>query len=125
MTFINKTFRQAIFDLRRFLRIAHHVSGRVRLRLDPRALDLLPGVSQAALVFPFSRLDGIRDVRVNVAAFSVAIHYDPAVIAPGWWETLVRGDDDAVAGLFDRFQNLWSEPVAAWQQEIKVSREAA
>lgn len=125
MTPTAPTLQQAVLEFRRFLSIVHHVTGRVRLRLDPRALDVWPHGSRSALGFPFERLEGIRGVRVNAAALSVAIEYDPRVISPTLWDTLVRGDDDQVVALVDHFHDRWRESIAARRQEQKVSEGAA
>ena len=125
MTSATPALKQAVLEIRRFLSIAHHVTGRVRLRLDPRALDVLPGGSRRVMEFPFELLDGIRGVRVNAAALSVAIEYDPQLISPASWEMLVRGGDDQAAGLVDHFHDRWRGSIAAWRRDKKVSEDAA
>lgn len=88
--------------LRRHLRIAHHIPGRIRLRIDGRALKGLGRVDPARFDRVLSAVDGIKDVRVNAAAGSVVIAYVPTRIEPSWWETLVQGDDHAALELLTR-----------------------
>lgn len=84
---------EALRRLARHLTVAHHVAGRVRLRLSPPALPRLGELPKGVL----HALPGVAAVRINPAAGSVVVEYDPAVIEPGLWERVVRGDDAALA----------------------------
>lgn len=90
--------------LRRFatlLRIAHHIPGRVRLKLGTAADADLAEAVQLAKRFGRSITDapGIRSVSVNLLARSCTVEYDPARIPPAAWEDLVRGAPSPVADL--------------------------
>lgn len=89
----------ALHALRQHVDIVHHVPGRVRLRLG---LPLLAGVEQidlSVLQRFLAAVEGIHDVRINVAALSVVIQYDPTQMAPSLWQTLTEGEDAEVEAL--------------------------
>ncbi len=73
------------------IEIAHHITGRIRLRLVN--MPLLAAVSAASRMQGWldalRSLPGIASVEVNVAARSGVIVYDPAAIAPQTWPDLV------------------------------------
>ncbi|MGI6246455.1 MAG: hypothetical protein ACOYJQ_11880 [Pseudochelatococcus sp.] len=78
--------------LRRFLAIAHHVPGRIRVKLDPAALMQLPIVDTGPFVALAKRIPGVKAIRVNAAALSAVIEYDAGLIAAPVWERLLAGD---------------------------------
>jgi hypothetical protein len=80
-------------SLRRHLDIAHHVRGRIRLRLTPAGVLLLAPDLAARLGDHAAATPGIRSVRVNAAALSVVIEYVPSVIAPELWDDLIAAPD--------------------------------
>lgn len=88
--------------LRRHVGIAHHVPGRIRLKLDPRALAALPRLDPAPLVALLDRLPAVRVTRVNPAALSIVIDYDAAALSMTEWPRLLFGDpaevDSILAG---------------------------
>lgn len=90
-----------LLRLRAELAIVHHIPGRIRLRLGPGVLDWAQaeglGPDQAA--HWLGALPGVKGARINAAAASLVIEYDPRRLEPCSWETLVLGDDDAVLGL--------------------------
>lgn len=82
----------SIDDLWRFAgqaRIAHHIPGRVRLKLDGPAEGSTADVRR--FVDAASRASGIRSVSVNPLARSCVVEYDPALIAPSAWQDVVSG----------------------------------
>jgi len=90
-----------LLTLRRGLGIVHHVPGRIRLRLGPVIWDWAQGLgldstkasawlSEAGL----GAVTGVRGARLNAAAASLVIEYDPQRLDPAWWETLVLGEDE-------------------------------
>lgn len=78
--------------LRRHVTIAHHVPGRIRLKLGMAAVTKLPEADPAPFVDLFKRIRGIGLTRINRAALSVVVEYDPNVIAPSTWSRLLEGD---------------------------------
>jgi hypothetical protein len=103
--------------LRRHLKIAHHIPGRIRLRVGPAVLKEAGRVDPAALDRILGAIDGIEDVRVNAAAGSAVITYIPQVIEPEWWETLVRGEDEAAIALLRRLLDAELAPAVAAARE--------
>lgn len=74
--------------------IAHHIPGRVRLRL--RAGGSAPAAAVAAsegraLLDRLRALEGVRAVSVNPAARSCTVEYDAAAIPPRVWDDLAAG----------------------------------
>jgi hypothetical protein len=90
---------QGFLVLRGHLRIAHHVPGRVRLRLGAGLLEAADAVARSSLPGWLETVDGIRGLRLNLAAASVIIAYDPQRLPPEAWETLVNGSDEAAVAL--------------------------
>lgn len=95
---------RGLIALRVGLGIAHHIPGRIRLRLGAELLDrtrerrLDPGETLARL----SLLPGVTGTRLNLQAASLVVEYDPGRIVPDWWETLILGDDDEALGIVFR-----------------------
>lgn len=88
------------FPLLRFVRalaIAHHIPGRIRLKLAaPLGADLM---AQAATAKRFAQslgaMPGIRAVSLNPLAKSCTIEYDAHTIPASAWEGLLSGQDAA------------------------------
>jgi hypothetical protein len=85
---------QTIRDIAALLRIAHHIPGRVRLKLEG---DLGGGLGQAVedarrFVRSAASTPGIRTVNLNVMARSCVVEYDPGIISPTAWQDLVAGN---------------------------------
>ncbi|EME69040.1 hypothetical protein H261_15305 [Paramagnetospirillum caucaseum] len=70
-------------------RIAHHIPGRVRLKLDGQAEGAAAEVRN--FIDAASRAAGIRSINVNPLARSCVVEYDPAQIAPSAWQDIVDG----------------------------------
>lgn len=82
----------SIDDLWRFAglaRIAHHIPGRVRLKLEGTTEDGATDVRR--FIDAATRAVGIRSVNVNPLARSCVVEYDPALIAPDAWQDMVDG----------------------------------
>ncbi len=82
------------------LTIAHHIPGRVRLKLDGAAERGLAALADdaKALHRALTGAEGIRSVALNPLARSCTIEYDPTVIPPSAWPDLLRGEASAAAG---------------------------
>lgn len=90
----------------RYLRIAHHIPGRIRLKLvadlADADMDLLGGAKRfhAAL----SGRAGIRSISLNPLARSCTVEYDAAIIPSSAWPDLLAGTRSAAAAiLLDTF----------------------
>lgn len=100
-----------LLALRRGLDIVHQVPGRIRLRLGPQvwAWAQSLGLDAASVegwlgASGLNAAAGVTGARLNAAAASLVIEYDPSRLNPDWWETLMLGEDDEalalVLGLF-------------------------
>lgn len=105
-------------DLRPHVAIAHHVRGRIRLRLRLDALPRLEGFDPALLRLPFTELNGIRSVRINAAALSAVVEYDAAVLAPAWWEDAFGPDEEKAQATMGAVRGLWNGVASAWGCQI-------
>ena len=104
--------------LRRHLRIAHHIPGRIRLRAGPAILKELGSVDGKSLERALHALRGIGAVRANPRAGSVVVEYLPSSINPDWWETLISGPEDAAEALLQRLlENELAPAVTAVRAE--------
>jgi len=91
------------WDIARYavwLRVAHHIPGRIRLKLagDTGGLaEILAEVKR--FVATASTAPGIRSVSLNLLARSCLVEYDPAQIAPAAWTDLIAGtrSDEALS----------------------------
>jgi len=87
------------FPLLRFataLSVAHHIPGRIRLKLNaPLGPELMAMAAEAKRFGQaLSATAGIRAVDLNALARSCTIQYDPAVIPPAAWTGLLAGGGD-------------------------------
>ena len=104
-----------LLEMRRHLRIAHHIPGRLRVRAGIGLLEVARkwrgrrfGPGEAIRL-----IHGIRNVRVNSAAGSAVIEYDAARVPPEAWHRLLDGHDaealgilhDHVPGLDEHLEN--------------------
>lgn len=105
MAVIDLTDARTLVSLRTRVVIVHHLPGRIRLRARSyRRLDLpLPRLRRGALRTLQERLDFIRNVRVNAAAATAVIDYDPLRLPPAHWETLLRGDEADATDLLEQW----------------------
>ena len=91
---------EVLKDLHKYVQIAHHVPGRIRLKFDP-SLAKHPGAGD--LLNSKEKLTGIKNIRVNPAARSVVIEYDEEVIRPDYIQELFTVRDP------DRFHAIIDE----------------
>jgi hypothetical protein len=99
---------QDLLGFRQALSIVHHVAGRIRLRVGPALLSRLAAVNGESVQGLLRSLGGIRGIRVNAAAATVIIEYDPQRLAPGMWETLLEGGDAEAAALLSRLLHQYA-----------------
>ncbi|SCM76194.1 conserved hypothetical protein [uncultured Pleomorphomonas sp.] len=76
------------------LSIAHHIPGRIRLRLSGDVASAPSGAAERVLRFARIAQDvpGIRSAKLNPLARSCVVEYDPAAIPPAAWENLAQGE---------------------------------
>ena len=82
-----------------YLRLAHQIPGRVRLKLDAAALDvpLLRGLGAQALQQALASVRGVQDFSFNLLARSCVITYDNATIPDAAWPDLLAQRPSASA----------------------------
>lgn len=91
---------------REHLSIAHHIPGRIRLRFGAGILDAVPEFTAGDKPELLKGLAGIKDIRVNAAAFSLLVLYDPEQLLPGMWEQLIEGNESEAAQVVARLREL-------------------
>jgi hypothetical protein len=82
-----------------FLRIAHHIPGRIRLKLEAELDE--DGVEAIVGAKRFGRaldtIPGVRSVKLNLLARSCTIEYDTKTIPAAAWGDLLGGVRSAAA----------------------------
>ncbi|SNS28449.1 hypothetical protein SAMN04488503_0154 [Humidesulfovibrio mexicanus] len=96
-----------IIALRDCLTVAHHVPGRIRIRFSLALLARPEAKALLAASGDGRGVPGFRGMRLNAAARSVVIEYDPVVIPPDKLdEALTTGDRPRLAALVEEFTAL-------------------
>lgn len=88
---------EPLLGLREALEVAHHLPGRLRLRVARQAAARISPEIVGRLKSGLDRHSAIRSVRINVLAGSVVIEYDPVAIPGRLWLDLVEGTPEAAA----------------------------
>lgn len=84
------------------VRIAHHIRGRIRLKLEAnQAAAELSGQQTRQFQAILDRIPGFHSVRVNLLARSCAVEYDPAVIPFQAWNDFLAGTDSDAASILE------------------------
>lgn len=85
------------------VRIAHHIRGRIRLKLEANpAVVVIPGKQTRQIQAILDRIPGFHSVRVNLLARSIAVEYDPATIPDSAWSDFLTGRDSPAATLLEQ-----------------------
>ncbi len=80
------------------LAIAHHIPGRVRLKLvDEAAAAVVLTGGRFPSPERLRAVAGIRAVKLNLLARSCVVDYDPAVVPPPAWVDLLAGQRSAAS----------------------------
>jgi len=81
-----------LFEWTSRLSIAHHIPGRIRLKLRIEGLDL-SGLGDGIRAFTnaLTACPGIGQVQVNLLARSCTITYDTQNLTPSTWTDLING----------------------------------
>ncbi len=82
-----------------YVRIVHHIPGRVRMKLDGPVPKLAVRINgrRERLLEVFHDIPGIRSIALNGLARSCTVTYDPHAIAPNAWPDLIEGFDSQAA----------------------------
>lgn len=91
-----------LMSLRRYVSIAHHVPGRLRLKFNPavRSDPRFDALRNAEAPFP-----GVQATRINTMARSMVIEYD-ARIPQKEIAGLFNGDEEAARDSFGRITEI-------------------
>lgn len=92
---------EQLLGLRHHLSIVHQLPGRIRFRVALSLLDRSNGIDLGSMKGILSCIHGLRDIRINPAAATVVIEYDPTRLASSLWEALVNGGDQEALGAID------------------------
>ncbi|MBK1663897.1 hypothetical protein CKO38_08645 [Rhodospirillum rubrum] len=84
-----------LLRIRPYASIAHHLPGRVRLKIGLGVLGVLKGMPLDLRLADFRAFQGIGEVRVNMAALSAVVSYDPSIVPNDFWrQCLTLADAD-------------------------------
>ena len=99
---------EALLKMAPYVRIAHHIKGRVRLKFSLAAVKTLAGIDVPSTL---GNIPGIFRHRLNAHSGSVVIEYNPQIITPGLWEELAsfRGNRDKGNLLKEHLLELWEK----------------
>jgi hypothetical protein len=98
-----------LLALRGHVQVAHHVPGRIRLRIAPTLVTSAWRADRNRIEQALRSIQGISGVRINPVAGSVVVEYIPNRVVPGTWEVLLNGDEDAAR---ERLETLLGLPPA-------------
>lgn len=89
-----------VIVLRDHLQIAHHLPGRLRVRVTASAVKDMRGISLTELR---QFLEETCEVQTSIskASFSVVIGYNPEHRPPQLWECLINGSEEAARSAFE------------------------
>ena len=82
----NEKIVDTLLDYVRYLKIVHHVQGRIRIKAGWDGIRHLAGVNETVPEDVIDRVPGITGYRVNKKALSVIIAYDSAILPFELWE---------------------------------------
>lgn len=102
-----------LLALRGHVQIAHHVRGRIRMRIGPSLVRDLGRLDTSRIKQALQSIRGIDSVRVNPAAGSVVVEYAPASIPPDTWRLLLEGDPDEARKHLQALLGSALEPLSA------------
>ena len=100
------TLITALFRIADYARIAHHIPGRIRIKMALAAKNALADLDLDDIT---TDLPGIRHHRLNAKNGSVVIEYDPKVIAPPLWERLINLQEPQRPAMRRELLTLWNE----------------
>ncbi|MFV0439636.1 MAG: hypothetical protein ACK5PS_19855 [Desulfopila sp.] len=84
-TYTNEEIVDAFLDHTRYLRVVHHVPGRIRVKANWHGAKKLAKVDRDDLGAVIGKIPGIYGYRLNAKALSVIIEYDTATLPFDLW----------------------------------------
>ncbi len=94
--YTNEFIVDQFLDNIRYLKIAHHVTGRIRVKATWSGAKKLASEDTDRLESIIARIPGITEYRVNKKALSVAITYDPGILPYELWEDVGKLGENPV-----------------------------
>jgi hypothetical protein len=82
----NEEIIDNFLDHVRYLKVKHHVNGRIRVKASWSGARKLASVKEGELETIIAGIPGIGEYRVNRKALSVIIEYNPDVLPFSLWE---------------------------------------
>jgi len=101
-----QTLINALFRIADYARIAHHIPGRIRIKMALAAKKALADLDLDNIT---TDLPGIRYHRLNSKNGSVVIEYDPTIIDPKLWERLITLPEPQRPTMREELLNLWHQ----------------
>jgi len=97
---------QTLLDIAPYMEIAHHIPGRIRIRISFSGIESLQGVDLGNHV---NQIPGILSARVNALALSAVVEYDPERLDPELWEALagLKDQPEQTKDVMARLLVLW------------------
>jgi len=84
----NKEIVDTFLDHVRYLKVKHHVIGRIRVKASLDGAKKLATMEKGELENIIASIPGILEYRINPKALSVIIEYDPNVLPFSLWEEI-------------------------------------
>lgn len=82
-----------VLKLRTWVRIAHHIPGRIRLKYKLGIIAHLARFNAHDIERVLDRIPAFRNYKINSSTGSILIEYDSDLISPQLLETLFSQDD--------------------------------
>jgi len=82
----NEDIVAGFLDHVRYLKVKHHVNGRIRVKASWNGAKKLVAMEEGELERIITSIPGIKEYRVNPKALSVIIEYDPDILPFLLWE---------------------------------------
>ncbi len=101
-----------LLGLRGYVQIAHHVRGRVRLRINYSQAHKIGRENRERIGEALRSVRGINSVRMNPPAGTVIIEYTPAEIAPESWDIVLHGDPQSARERLEAILGPAAQPLA-------------
>jgi len=93
-----------LFRIADYARIAHHITGRIRIKFTLAAKSGLADIDLEKLT---EKLAGIHHYRLNNKNGSIVIEYDPNIIPEIFWEKLVNSPLEKRSEVTMELLTLW------------------
>lgn len=84
------------------LSIAHHIPGRIRLKLGLSGVGLLDASARLQVreaLALLGEIEGVKTFRINAVALTCVIEYDTAVIPGQAWHDFLQGKSTPASGI--------------------------